>query len=327
MGREVNMSAVSVQRVRDSPFRESEWDRRLDDMLEDLGTGGSSQGSKTVTQTQQFSSSSTQQMSYSSQQGTRTQSASQQSQSVHRSVSGPGQQPQHQHFQQQQQQRSQQGNFALTRGPSGADLAEGTLRDLEDGLEKSTRYIQDSHIEGGGGFNLEQQVQHMIPHSMQQRQQTTSSNIQQQKTQQQTSYSQNVQQQYNQVYKVQSNQYSGSGERITGQQQQQAVDEEERPGSRLKQNIDELDTLLYDLNNARNLSPETAEYGTTGAPSSHGGGLLDSDDYDETVGTTGHVKRTVSAFNEYTTQQGGKPPSPSPRRKPSPTVVRKTPPT
>jgi len=300
-------------------------------MLEDLGTGGSSQGSKTVTQTQQFSSSSTQQMSYSSQQGTRTQSASQQSQSVHRSVSGPGQQPQHQHFQQQQQQRSQQGNFALTRGPSGADLAEGTLRDLEDGLEKSTRYIQDSHREGGGGFNLEQQVQHMIPHSMQQRQQTTSSNIQQQKTQQQTSYSQNVQQQqqqqYNQVYKVQSNQYSGSGERITGQQQQQAVDEEERPGSRLKQNIDELDTLLYDLNNARNLSPETAEYGTTGAPSSHGGGLLDSDDYDETVGTTGHVKRTVSAFNEYTTQQGGKPPSPSPRRKPSPTVVRKTPPT
>ena len=321
------MSAVSVQRVRDSPFRESEWDRRLDDMLEDLGTGGSQQGSRTVTQTQQFSSSSTQQMSYSSQQGTRTQSASQQSQSVHRSVSGSGQQPQHQHFQQQQQQRSQQGNFALTRGPSGADLAEGTLRDLEDGLEKSTRYIQDSHREGGGGFNLEQQVQHMIPQSMQQRQQTSSSSVQQQKTQQQTSYSQNVQQQqqYNQVYKVQSNQYSGSGERITGQQQ--AVEEEDRPGSRLKQNIDELDTLLYDLNNARNLSPETAEYGTTGAPSSHGGGLLDSDDYDETVGTTGHVKRTVSAFNEYTTQQGGKPPSPSPRRKPSPTVVRKTPPT
>jgi len=323
------MSAVSVQRVRDSPFRESEWDRRLDDMLEDLGTGGSggSQGSRTVTQTQQFTSSSTQQMSYSSQQGTRTQSASQQSQSVHRSVSGSGQQPQQQHF--QQQQRSQQGNFALTRGPSGADLAEGTLRDLEDGLEKSTRYIQDSHREGGGGFNLEQQVQHMIPQSMQQRQQTSSS-VQQQKTQQQTSYSQNVQQQqqYNQVYKVQSNQYSGSGERITGQQQQQqAVEEEDRPGSRLKQNIDELDTLLYDLNNARNLSPETAEYGTTGAPSSQGGGLLDSDDYDETVGTTGHVKRTVSAFNEYTTQQGGKPPSPSPRRKPSPTVVRKTPPT
>jgi len=329
------MSAVSVQRVRDSPFRESEWDRRLDDMLEDLGTGGGSsqQGSRTVTQTQQFSSSSTQQMNYSSQQGTRTQSASQQSQSVHRSVSGGGQPPQQQHFQQQQQQRSQQGNFALTRGPSGADLAEGTLRDLEDGLEKSTRYIQDSHREGGGGFNLEQQVQHMIPQSMQQRQQTSSSSVQQQqKTQQQTSYSQNVQQQqqqqqYNQVYKVQSNQYSGSGERITGQQQQQAVDEDDRPGSRLKQNIDELDTLLYDLNNARNLSPETAEYGTTDAPSSLGGGLLDSDDYDETVGTTGHVKRTVSAFNEYTTQQGGKPPSPSPRRKPSPTVVRKTPPT
>ena len=34
------MTSVGVSRVRDSPFRESEWDRRLDDMLEDLGGGG-----------------------------------------------------------------------------------------------------------------------------------------------------------------------------------------------------------------------------------------------------------------------------------------------
>ena len=34
------MTSVGVPRVRDSPFRESEWDRRLDDMLEDLGGGG-----------------------------------------------------------------------------------------------------------------------------------------------------------------------------------------------------------------------------------------------------------------------------------------------
>jgi hypothetical protein len=34
------------------------------------------------------------------------------------------------------------------------------------------------------------------------------------------------------------------------------LEEEDRPGSRLKQNIDELDTLLYDLNNAR-LAPNS----------------------------------------------------------------------
>lgn len=36
---------MSMNRTRDSPFRESEWDRRLDDMLEDLGGGqGPAQG-------------------------------------------------------------------------------------------------------------------------------------------------------------------------------------------------------------------------------------------------------------------------------------------
>ena len=310
--------SVSVARVRDSPFRESEWDRRLDDMLEDLGTGG---GATTTTSSQQFASS--QQTSYSSQQGVRTQFASQGSQQVQRSVGGGPPQILHQQHQQHQgqqqhllqQQQQPTGNFALMRGPSGADLADGVLRDLEDGLEKSTRYIQDQQGDNTGGFNLEQQVQHMIPQNLQQRQQTSSSqqsssSQQRSVTSSQQSYSQtSQQQQYNQVYKVQSNQYSGAGERIAGE-------EEERPASRLKQNIDELDTLLYDLNNARNLSPET-----TGQPSG-----LDSDDYDETVGTTGHVKRTVSAFNEYT-QQTGKPPSPSPRRKESPSLVRKTPPT
>ena len=331
------MSAVSVARVRDSPFKESEWDRRLDDMLEDLGTGGAEAGGQAaVTRTQQFSSSSSsQQTSYSSQQGTRTQSVSQSSQAAQRSVSGGG----------SNQPQRPGGNFALTRGPSGADLADGVLRDLEDGLVKSTSYIQEQHRaqsgpegsqewhevrRGGdpGGFNLEQQVQHMIPASLQQRQQ--SSSVQQQRSvssqqytsQQQLQQQQQQQQQYNQVYKVQSNQYSGAGERIVSPVQ---GEEEERPSSRLKQNIDELDTLLYDLNNARNLSPEVQgpDYGTS--PTSHST-LLDSDDYDETVGTTGHVKRTVTAFNDYTGQPG-KPPSPSPRRKPSPQMVRKTPPT
>ena len=45
----------------------------------------------------------------------------------------------------------------------------------------------------------------------------------------------NVQQQQQlTTYKVQSNQYSGGGERITSP----TMDEEERPGSKLKQNIE-----------------------------------------------------------------------------------------
>ena len=50
--------SLSVTQVRNSPFRESDWDRRLDDMLEDLGgSGGPSNGAMS----QQFSSSSMQQ--------------------------------------------------------------------------------------------------------------------------------------------------------------------------------------------------------------------------------------------------------------------------
>ena len=60
-------------RVRDSPFRESEWDRRLDDMLDELGGQSQGQlipannGNGVMTNNQQFSSSSMQQSySYSS---------------------------------------------------------------------------------------------------------------------------------------------------------------------------------------------------------------------------------------------------------------------
>ena len=81
----------------------------------------------------------------------------------------------------------------------------------------------------------------------------------------------------------------------------------------------------------RNLSPEggtdyTDNYGTTPAG-------MDSDDYSESVGKEGHVKRTVHAFNEYSAQMSSadmvkKPPSPSPRRKApnSPGAGRRAPP-
>ena len=59
-------------------------------------------------------------------------------------------------------------------------------------------------------------------------------------------------------------------------------EEEDRPASRLKQNIDDLDTLLYDLNNARHLSPDTStDYGHSQHNKNAYG--LDSDDYDESA--------------------------------------------
>merc|ERR1712198_747302 len=212
------------------------------------------------------------------------------------------------------------------------------LKDLETGLKKSQNYIEESHKKyqgpegnqewrevrrGGdpGDYNLEQQVQYMIgdmdSEGQDRRMQQNSSSNYSASNQRYATANQLT------TYKVQSNQYGASGERIT------TSDEDDRPASRLKQNIDDLDTLLYDLNNARHLSPESGanpDYGNTGRQ--YG---LDSDDYDETVGHEGHVKRTVQAFNEYSqqssTQVSSKPPSPSPRRKtqPSPIMARKTP--
>lgn len=329
------MTALSVT----SPFPESDWDRRLDTMLQDLETGTNNNG----TVQQQFSS---QQQSYSF-------SSSQQSSSSVRS--SQQQQQQKSLFSSQQVQNSAQilapqygDGFALNKSASTASLkdsAGGVLKDLENGLVKSSHYIQESHGKYSGpdgtrewhevkrekdpdDFNLEMQVQHMMPSILSAtNNQTKMSNNQQFQHQQLLQQQQYLQQQQQQeqltTYKVQSNQYGGGGERMLSPD-----DEDERPGSRLKQNIDELDTLLYDLNNARNMSPDGgADY--TVSSDNFG---LDSDDYSETVGKEGHVKRTVHAFNEYSQQMSHvdvatKPPSPSPRRKApgSPPAVKRAP--
>ena len=97
-----------------------------------------------------------------------------------------------------------------------------------------------------------------------------------QQQQQQYSAQQQQQQQQLTTYKVQSNQYGAAGERLTSPHQLLPdCEEADRPASRLKQNIDDLDTLLYDLNHAQH-EPGPQEYS--------GPGTVDSDDYDETVG-------------------------------------------
>ena len=93
---------------------------------------------------------------------------------------------------------------------------------------------------------------------------------------------------------------------ISSQGQDFSTQDGERPGSRLKQNIDELDTLLSDLNNARK--------GDVG-----GDYNLSSEDYSVGDHQQGHVSRQVRSLNEYNYQTSSsasaKPPSPSPRRR------------
>jgi hypothetical protein len=127
------------------------------------------------------------------------------------------------------------------------------------------------------------------------------------------------------AYKVQSNQYSSTGERIIscGQHEEQPT---ERPGSRLKQNIDELDTLLYDLNNANNNARKMSDAGADYTASSITPGNVSSDDYSFSEGHQGHVKKTAHSYSERSYQQQigdygdstRKPPSPSPRKRPQP---------
>jgi len=358
----------------------ADWDTRLDSMLADLETGthansilnNNNNNTNSVMQKQQqqqfsssYSSSSHQQQHFSkSEQFVQQQSSSYSTSSQQHHQISHQQQPNQLGLQQAPTPHTPSlptagqglagkyggGGYHLNKSASTASLkdsAGGVLKDLEDGLVKSSHYIQqESHGKvsgpdgtrewhevkrsnngggGGGGpaqpgeFNLEMQVQHMMP-SLPNNNNSYNINTQQQQQQQQYS-----------SYRVQSNQYNGGNNNV-----ELDDEDDERPGSRLKQNIDELDTLLYDLNHARHLSPDQAKSQATPsdynmAPSSDNFGL-DSDDYSETVGKEGHVKRTVHAFNEYSTHTSAgtdparKPPSPSPRRKAtnSPPAVRRT---
>lgn len=112
--------------------------------------------------------------------------------------------------------------------------------------------------------------------------------------------------------------YTSSGTRMV------PVDfhETERTGSKLKQNIDELDTLLSDLNNAKGTSSSTAmstshhqqqghishhqnhDYNSSMRGGGGGGGATSSDDYSQSDSgfQGGQTKKTVSSFNEYNYQ-------------------------
>merc|ERR1719232_1092225 len=130
--------------------------------------------------------------------------------------------------------RSATNNYSMNKSASASSMknnADDVLKDLETGLKKSTNYIKESHRryqgpEGnqewkevrrggdpGADYSLEQQVQHMIggiDGESQDRRQMQNSNF--------SSSNQNYAT-ANQLttYKVQSNQYGSSGERIVAE--------------------------------------------------------------------------------------------------------------
>merc|ERR1711953_1508438 len=206
------------------------------------------------------------------------------------------------------------------------------LKDLDTALKASTNYIEshrsvqlpNGHQEyhesrytstsgvppsSTGDFNLERQVQHMMPSNYSTSLSSANGNGHNQHysglqsanmvSSMQTSSSK---QSYT-SYKVQSNSYTSR--HLDSHQQEQ---DQDRPGSRLKANIDELDTLLSDLNNAQNTNSRHQE--------------TSSEDYGDQGMMQGQVKKTITSMNEYTMSAGGsscdynrKPPSPSPKRR------------
>ena len=192
---------TTIATVRQSPFRETEWDRRLDNMLEDLensaaaNSGGVSATSSSSMQQHQSSNVSHQVVSHSTSQSS---SATQ----LQRNL------PSHQQLSSSNTSgvttapsdtgTSHQNGYGsvLQKPESGSNLqkgsADGMLKEMDTGLKAASNFIEShrssssvgpgsrstqeyheyrsysnggtgGHGGGGGEFNLERQVQHMMP--------------------------------------------------------------------------------------------------------------------------------------------------------------------
>jgi len=339
---------MSSVRVRESPFREgtSEWDRRLDDMLDDLeNSTNANNNTTTATAIALQQNKNIQSSSNSSSASAAFTSAKKTLQSTSSSViqrSASSADTRAAAATQQKSLSPAPGNSGygkiLQKSPSTSSLlgenTDSLLKEMDSALKASSNYIEshsssqsampgggtrsEYHHEyrsyssngggggGGGEFNLEKQVQHMMPppspslSGLIQRSNNARNISSSQHQQQQSSSSQS----YSSYSKVQSNQYSSSGDRVQSVTNEPTPAADDRPGSRLKQNIDELDTLLSDLNNAKG---------------GGGGNDYTSDDY--SFSTAGQRTYNTSTHEYHSSQvqssTAGKPPSPSPRRRPS----------
>ena len=209
---------------------------------------------------------------------------------------------------------------------SSVQKSRDMLKNLEGSLKASKSYIEShrsvsgpaetseyheyrSYSSGGqapteidSGFNLEKQVQHMMPtgNFKPDSYGAYPSDLQS------TSMVKQQQQQNFTTYRVQTNSYDSNGKCV----QMDYPADGDRPGSHLKQNIDELDNLLLDLNNAKKISDVSGDYtGTSITP-----GNLSSDDYSFHDGRQGHLKKSFTSYNTTEMQilnNDRKPPSPT----------------
>ena len=203
------MTTTIATNVRQSPFRETEWDRRLDNMLEDLensaaansgGGRGTASSSSSMQQHQSMSNVSHQLVAQSTSQSSSTQqqqrSASTSAYSHQASSAGDSRISSGEATTAAALSTQQNGyGSVLQKSKSGSSLAhENTdhmLKEMDTALKASTNYIEShrssqsvgpssrsaqeyheyrSYTNGGtnrgtdgGDFNLERQVQHMMP--------------------------------------------------------------------------------------------------------------------------------------------------------------------
>ena len=194
---------TTISTVRQSPFRETEWDRRLDNMLEDLenSAAANSGGTCTTSSTQQQQSAS---VSHQMVSQSASQSSSSSFQQQQRSASSSNRQASSSNNNNgaieacSDTTASQQQNgygSVLQKSKSGGSLVQentdSLLKEMDNALKASSNFIEShrssstagpnsrstteyheyrSYSNGGtkggnagGEFNLERQVQHMMP--------------------------------------------------------------------------------------------------------------------------------------------------------------------
>merc|ERR1711962_601 len=213
----ISKMSMAVAKTRASPFRESEWDRRLDGLLQDL------ENSTQISESRQVSYSRVQH---------------------------------HNHSITKSKSTCSLGTAASTQNTSishGNVTTDNMLKDLDVALRASRNYIESTNDEKmrsdtGEGFNLERRVEHMMPQS------GGCSNIASYSTSMQASKQASAQSTSFITSKVQTNTYNSSqNNEVSRIEYPPRQASPERPVSKtpsLKANIDELDNILTDLNNS-----------------------------------------------------------------------------
>ena len=192
---------TTIATVRQSPFRETEWDRRLDNMLEDLensaatNSGGASCTTSSMQQHQSSSNNVSQQMvSHSASQSSSAIQQQRSASSSHRQISSSTNSGATEAASDSSSQHNGYGSVLQKSKSGGSVVQENTdsmLKEMDNALKASSNFIESHRSSsstgpnsrstqeyheyrsysnggnrgntGGGDFNLERQVQHMMP--------------------------------------------------------------------------------------------------------------------------------------------------------------------